>query len=64
MAWTIRKPIRSKHLRAKYKDVTQAYANLVAAYKELYEKHFGNGELIKRPTQDQVAKVSMGGELK
>ena len=57
MAWKIRKPIQGRHLRAKYKDMVQAYTNILTAYKQLYEQFLAKDNLIQLATPDQKQQI-------
>lgn len=60
MAWKIRKHIQGRHLRAKYRDIVQAYVHLLEAYKEATATLAGQGQLVKPATMEQIAKVAIG----
>ena len=58
MAWKIRKPIQGRHLRAKYKDMVQAYTNILTAYKALYEAFKAKDNLVQPATEKDVAQIT------
>lgn len=68
--WRIRRPIRGKHLRGKYRAMAAAFAELEQKYLEVCERlneaeghvrDVSRETFIVKPTIQDIAKVSQGG---